>query len=307
MNSTLRTILPAFLIAVGQIGIVYAAPQSDDPMSPDRLLLKDGRRLEGLIVSNTADAVTIQKSHMEYTVPKSEILRIFDEDDSATYFSQPQRSGSLPPWRVIANDMRVHDRIRTFEQIPATVIDNGEYRNVPYLSFRINGDVELNIYGDPDDPAAVEVGTYGARRNNDQLKTMLRQYLAGYLTTREEIGALYKIPLSGGERRAGGMRLSITPPDAPDAYGAWWVSVSNPAALEKVRLNDAEYARLVTPMKDVFDRNGKVLDSAWTGREVSLSRRASRSDGNAEVFLRGFYRDAEGRFQLVYDTLTGGR
>ncbi len=273
-------------------------------MNPDGLLLKDGRKLVGLIVANTADFVTIQKSHMEYTVPKSEILRIFDEDDSAAYFTEPQRSGSLPPWRVIANDLRLHDRIRTFDQIPATVIDNGEYRNVPYLSFRINGDVELNIYGDPDDPAAVEVGVYGARRNNKQLQTMLRQYLAGYLTTRDEIGALYQIPLSGGERRAGEMRLSISPPDAPDAYGAWWVGVSNPAAVDKVRLSDSEYARLVTPMKDVFDNEGNVLDSAWTGRELNLSQRAARSDGNAEVFLRGFYRDAEGRFQLVYDTLT---
>lgn len=44
-------------------------------------------------------------------------------------------------------------------QIPATVIDKGVLRNVPYKSYRA-GDYEVNVYGDPDQPARVEIGVY---------------------------------------------------------------------------------------------------------------------------------------------------
>jgi hypothetical protein len=47
------------------------------------------------------------------------------------------------------------------EQIPATVVDRGPLRHVPYLSYRA-GHVEFNAYGDPDAPACLEIGLFGA-------------------------------------------------------------------------------------------------------------------------------------------------
>ena len=44
-------------------------------------------------------------------------------------------------------------------QIPATGIDKGVLRNVPYKSYRA-GDYEVNVYGDLDKPACVEIGVY---------------------------------------------------------------------------------------------------------------------------------------------------
>jgi hypothetical protein len=48
----------------------------------------------------------------------------------------------------------------TAHQIPATVIDVGRLSYVPYSSFQIGDDRELNVYGDPDAPACVEIGLY---------------------------------------------------------------------------------------------------------------------------------------------------
>lgn len=287
-----------------------APPPQQDPgfdarMKPDSLLLKDGRQIYGLIVSNTATNVTLQMQFDEITVPKSEIVRIFDEDDESVYFTGVARKGTLPPWRVLVNDLRLHDRIRTFEQIAATVIDSGDFRNVPYQSFRINGDIELNIYGDPDDPAAIEIGVYGRRRGDRTLHHFLKQYIAGYLATTGEVGALYALPESGGEIDIGETRVFLTTPDAPDAYGAWWIGVMNPGQIESVRMSDADYARLVRPVDDVLDRHGRVLTSLWDRREVGRSRRASKTGGDAQIFLRGFYRDENGRFQLAHGNDSG--
>jgi len=270
-------------------------------MAPDTVFLKDGTTVKGIIVENTSASVTIQEAYREVTIPKEDIVRIRDEAEDVAYFASMQRKGSLPPWRVIVNDLRLHDKIRTFEQIPATLIDSGDFKNVPYQSFRINGDIEMNIYGDPDDPAAVEVGVYGMRKNNRALHQMLRQYLAGYLTSRDELRALYSIPRKGGVADAGDMRLFITLPDAPDSYGAWWVGVSNPKQLDKIRMSDEDYARLVRPMDEVFDKDGNVLSSAWREEEMDLSRRIAKMGENAKVFLRGFYRDAQGRFRMIFE------
>ncbi len=302
MNSK-STLLPAFAIVA--IALSPLAAETDS-MTPDTVVMKDGRRYQGLIVHNTSDTVTIQTPLTEVTVSKSDVIRIQDESDESIYFTAMQRRGSLPPWRVIVNDLRLQDKIKTFEQIPATVIDSGEFRNIPYQSFRINKDVELNIYGDPEDPAAIEVGVYGPRKKFRQVHTKLRQYVAGYLTSRDELQALYSISTdTGGSANAGSMELSITTPDDPGSFDAWWVGISNPKQLDAIRLSDAEYARIVRPVNEVYDKAGNLLTTAkWKQEDANLSRRLSKVGDDAQVFLRGFYRDANGRFRMLTDTIS---
>lgn len=264
--------------------------------APDSLVLRDGRTVSGLIVRNTVSSVVLQERFGENTYPKSEIVRIRDGADAGMEFTDALRRGQLPAWRVIANDLRTHDDIKRLIEIPATVIDNGVFQNVPYKSFRVNGDVELNIYGDPENPAGIEIGIYGPRSRSARLQRTLRNYLGGFLTTREEVAAMFSLPLTGGLAHADTMSIEITPPGAPDAYGAWWVSIFNKKRLADARLDEAEYARLTRPMGDVLDRRGRVLPNAWTDAEMELSERADEED---DVILRGFYRDANGDFRLV--------
>jgi len=181
-------------------------------------------------------------------------------------------------------------------EIPATTIDNGEFKNVPYMSFRANEDIELNIYGDPNDPAGIELGIYGAHAGNTRLRKVLRSYLAGFLTTRKEIEALYGIDLNGGIHEAGDITIEITPKSAPDAYGAWWISLYNRKDLDSVRMDTADYERLTRPHADVVGRNGKIIASGWTKKDLQLSERMNE---NSNVIARGFYRDANGDFRIL--------
>jgi hypothetical protein len=179
------------------------------------------------------------------------------------------------------------------------VIDVGDFKNVPYRSFRVNDDIELNIYGDPENPAGVELGIYGHRSSNKRLRKVLRGYLAGFLTTREEIAALYSLGLEKGITQVGNITMEITPKDAPDAYGAWWVSLYNRKALDSVRLSNAEYAKLVRPVNEVIDKKGRVISGGWTRKDAKLSRKMQDLGQSAKVILRGFYRDDNGVFRLI--------
>jgi hypothetical protein len=272
---------------------------------PDKIVLKDGSTYRGVIVQNTAKEVTIQKKYKLLTVPKSEIVRIRNEADIGLEFTKANRPGDLPAWRVMVNDLRNNDAIKSLEQIPATTIDNGIFRNVPYLSFRINEFIEMNVYGNPDDPAAVEFGIYGRHQSNDKARRVLRNFLAGFLSSREEVGAIYRLPFTGGKDCLGDFCLEITPANAPDAYGAWWISLFNPEKLEADRLGDAEYAKLTRPPGQIVDKSGRVKRNSWTVEDLNLSQRLRDAAEDTPVLIRGFFRDAQGRFRVLTENIGG--
>ncbi len=301
MNRPLRLLLPALVFGLGFILVASAAEDSFE--APDSLLLKDGRTVRGLIVKNTWNSVVLQQRLGETTYPKSTIVRIRDEANTAAMFTEANRKGDLPAWRVIANDLRTHDSIRSLVEIPATAIDIGEFRNIPYMSFRANHDLELNIYGDPEDPAGFEIGIYGSRSGNARLRQDIRAFIAGFLATRAEIAALYALDMKGGLKTVGSLTLEITPKTAPDAAGAWWISLYDRDALAKVRLTDAAYKKLTLPMSEVVDKSGRVIANSWTPQETLMSKRLKRIGDDGSVILRGFYRDKSGEFRLITENV----
>lgn len=294
MNSRFLAIFAAAAI------LCHATRAADDQFrAPDAIVLKDGRTIHGLIIKNSVGSILMQEEFGERTYPKSEIVRVLDEPDTGTYFTELISKGTLPSWRVIANDLRTHDQIKSVVQIPATKVSVGNFRNVPYLSFLVNRDVELNIYGDPNRPAGVELGIYGKRKSNVELQTTLRAYFAGFLGSREEVAALYKIGLTKGKATAGTLTFEVTPPTAPDAERAWWVSLYNLKSLDAVRLPNAEYDALTKPPEEVIDRSGRVIAKGWTESDLKEADRLNALHGTKKVLLRGFYRDKNGDFRLL--------
>ncbi len=296
MNSTFGNAAAVVLILNFAVSLRAA---EDADRSPDTLHLLDGKVVHGLIIKNSSDSVFIQQETGELDIPKSKIVRIIDNADRDVLYTGMNRKGQLPSWRVIANDLRTHDAIKSLVEIPATVIDVADFRNVPYKSFRVNEDIELNIYGDPENPAGLELGIYGPRSADKKLRQLLRAYLAGFLTTREEIAALYSLGLKKGKTQVGTIIIEITPANAFDAYGAWWVSLYNPTELAKVRLSDSEYKRLVRPFDEVIGKKGRVISGGWSRKDAERSRKVRAEGSSARVIMKGFYRDDNGVFRLI--------
>ncbi len=287
-----------FLLAAVSLALPLRSHAANDSFqSPDSLVLKDGRTVRGLIVKNSASEVILQDRHAEIAYPKSEIARIIDVPDAGTEFTNMLGKGELPSWRVIVNDLRTHDNIKSFVEIPAVKVDVGVFRNIPYKSFRINEQLEFNIFGDPENPAGVEMGIFGRRVGDKRLQTMLRAYLAGFLTTRAEIAALYSVGLDEGIAKAGNFVAEVTPTTAEDAFGAWWISIYNEKRMEAVRLSDKAYAEMTLPADEVIERDGRVKSRAWTKADLGLASRMD--DDSGEVIQRGFYRDDNGVFRVL--------
>jgi len=271
-------------------------------LSPDTVVLNNGKVLHGLILKNDAEKVILQQRMSEVEIPKNDIRRIDDQGESGIYFADIVDPGKLPPWRMIVQDLRSDDSITSFTQIPATTIDNGYLKYIPYLSFRINDRIEMNVYGDPENPVCLEFGIYDRGEKITQFKKIIRAYLAGILSNRKEVAALYSLNEKGGKKQVGHFVFQITPPDAPDAYGAWWLSIYDPARLEKVRLSDAEYRKVTLPFKEVNTSSGKLRQDRSSLNNQFLS--STRMNWNSMIpDLRGFYRNRMGELQLLFPSL----
>jgi len=292
-----RWLLPALILGISATQGLRA--KDDSFAAPDSLILKDGRTVHGLIIRNTFNAVVLQEKSGEITYPKKDIVRIRDESNSRAMYTGVTRRGDLPAWRVIANDLRTHDEIKSLVEIPATAVDSGVFKNVPYMSFRANHDIELDIYGDPEDPAGFEMGIFGARAGDDKLRKVIRGFIAGFLSTREEIAALYSLSFKGGLKTAGNVTIEITPKNAPDAYGAWWISLYNVKALNKARVSNTAYLKITRPVKEVLDDHGRVLASVLLSKQLTLTEKVQFVGDTARALLQGFYRDKNGNFRLV--------
>lgn len=289
-----KWVLPAICLAC-----TTALAKDEGFAEPDTVLLKDGSSYKGVIVRNTSKEVWLQNRYEILEFPKTEIVRIRDQADIGLEFTKASTPGDLPAWRVMVNDLRNNDAIKSLEQIPATHIDNGYLKNIPYLSFRINELSEMNIYGDPDDPAAVEFGAYGRMASNDKHRRLIRSFLAGFLSCRDELAAIYAIPFSGGEKCTDHFCIKITPASAPDAYGGWWISLYNPKKLAAARLDDAAYAKLTRPFGSIVDKSGRVKPDSWSIHDLQPFRRHGDRSSHETALVRGFYRDSLGQFRIL--------
>jgi hypothetical protein len=170
--------------------------------------------------------------------------------------------------------------------IPATVIDKGVMRHVPYQSFQCGGDREINIYGDPDFPCGVEVGLYRGLLNRDEAKRECISLAAAALGSQLDGDEVRKMPLTEGTQEVLGLTIEVTPSTAPDSYGGWWISVYDKQLLDLARLKPAELATITEPRPSPSTPVAAPLTS-WAPSDYS---RARPSSGGGSVYVKGYTR-----------------
>lgn len=292
------------MLAIRLLPFVYTlvmpamAAASSRGEAPDQVRMNDGTKLSGLILQNTSDMVVIETENGEARLPKEYVRRIDDAPNGEAVFADLVGKDKLPPWRSLVHDLRTHDGIRLFEQIPPTAIDNGILRNIPYLSFRANERAELNVYGDPDNPVAIEAGIYGRSGPDRRKLRLFRELLAGHLHTREQIRALYGLSPQQRDARAGRLAFRLILPDDADGYGGTWVVVYRPEALDRARLSNRAYREMTRPFDEVNNPDGSLRAEKAEENESWLDRTMEKLTGE-DPELRGFYRDKNGVFRVL--------
>jgi hypothetical protein len=208
--------------------------------SADTIRLKNGGTLDGVVVKEGDGAVVVRLKYATVTLDRSDIESL---DKKAPAAAAPATAARLARWDRSIEVVAARPWAGEFRQIPATVIDKGILKNVPYMSHR-SGNTEFNLYGDPDDPAGLEIGVMKELLKSDAAKAECLEVIALLLSDPKDAAALRSLHLKPGKVERDGVVFEITPETAEDAYEGWWISVYSPKLLDEARATDEELKRI---------------------------------------------------------------
>jgi hypothetical protein len=271
------------------------------PLKADVVILQSGGVIIGKVLQQDSEGVLVQMDYGTFRYPKSMIKDVRKQDSAAPVESQSTQR--IPNWAKIISELATNGWAHELKQIPATVIDNGVLQNVPYISFRCNsGGYEINIYGDLDNPAGVEIGAVNYLVKSDEAKSNCVDFISSVLTSDgdEEIVRALNLNHKVLEKKEG-LTFETTFPDEPDAYGGWWVSVYDESALTNARASGAELLTITQPRVApkpqpvaMAQPTMPVADSmpSWSTNDFSYARPSTSDDSGdgGSVYVRGYYR-----------------
>jgi hypothetical protein len=176
------------------------------------------------------------------------------------------------------------------KQVPATVIDQGLLRHVPYFSFRA-GDYEVNVYGDPRHPACLEIGLHESQLGSQPAKVRCVEFLAAALDDSGDRALLNTLNVAKDVKRRAGLTFEVTPETAPDAYGGWWISVYDVPALDRSRASEKELQTIAVRRQAVGKTSESEVGTGWTAQDLAFARPArENTSGSDRIYVRRYHR-----------------
>ncbi|MFT3684218.1 MAG: hypothetical protein QM783_04700 [Phycisphaerales bacterium] len=264
-------------------------------LAADTLHIKTGAIVEGRIIYEGPDDYAVITDGKFKRIPKGNVERI-DRDKTEQKAAKPSGPCRAPAWEEIITKLAGQPWAADLREVPATVITTGSLRNIPYRSFQCsNGEIELNVYGDPESPVAVEIGLYKSRVTKTESQTLCRDFISSLLTHKTDKAIPLTLDAAGDLVVRDTVTFEITPPTANDAYGGWWVSIYNESALDNARANDEELKAISQPRAlpaDTKPSKPDTNDDKWKQDDLTRARPApaAQPSSGGSVYVRGYYR-----------------
>lgn len=232
--------------------------------------LDSGGEVRGVVINQTAKQMVVRAKYGTIGIDRGDIadVKVLPKADAP---APGNRSSRLPAWAPCIDALASRPCGKDLRQIPATVIDTGILKYVPYMSHRA-GDFEFNIYGDAEAPAGIEIGIVKDAPKTDAAKAECQSVILALLTDPKDRETLKQLGFATGKTTREGLTFEITPPTADDAYGGWWMSIYGEAALDKARAKPEELAE-ITRNEANAEADAKKKDPyAWKPKDYKEAR-----------------------------------
>ena len=234
----------------------------------DTLVMFDDATISGTVLQTNGGQILLLTDYAAYNFSKASIKEI--QKGPVPNFSATNR---LPNFRKLVAFLSEQPWATNLMPIPATVIDKGILKNVPYSSFRCGQDYEANVYGDLDRPAGIEIGVYRKLLDDDSANSNCLKFITDLLGQPTDRGIVQVLDRSKDLVIRDGLTFEITPPTDEDAYGGWWISVYSEQKLDLARASDKELSNIsITKADAVKSENG---NTEWSQNELKLARHPS--------------------------------
>jgi hypothetical protein len=231
------------------------------------LVFLSGRTVSGTVVQTNETNILLLNDYGAFNYFPSIVKEVRIERAEEPYVTNTNR---LPSCRQALLLLGSQPWASNLKQIPATVIDKGIMRNVPYVSFRCGEDYEVNVYGDLDHPAGIEAGVYRNLLGVGAAKSDCLKFISRLLSQAADREIVQGLVLDKDLRTRDGLTFEITPPFAEDAYRGWWVSAYSERAFNDARASEEDLKRITVSKAAV----GQGKEPApWSSDELKLVRR----------------------------------
>lgn len=247
------------------IGAALLFASGGTPSFADRLILLGDRPVEGTILATNSEGFILTTEYGTQVYPKDIVKSAEIDQEKRALRAKKAR---FPDAHTIVAALKAAKWADHPKQIPATVIDQGILRNIPYVSYRIGQNYEINIYGDLEHPAGVEAGVYRELLNDDSAKENCVQLIFNLLSQDSDKAAVFQLKRQTGIITNSGLAFEITPPTAKDAYGGWWISVYSEAELDRARASDDEMSTIAVAKSSASTNHA----AGWTAADLKLAR-----------------------------------
>jgi hypothetical protein len=224
--------------------------------SADTIRLKNGGALEGVVLKDSEGSVVIRLKYATVTVERTDIESIEKKAEEPAAAAKPLR---LARWEKCVEVVAGRPWAGALRQIPATVVDKGVLKNVPYMSHK-SGNYEFNLYGDPDEPACLEIGVYKDLLKSDEAKRECLAVMSALLGDAKDVEALKSLHLAPGKKDREGLTFEVTPETAEDAYDGWWITVYDPKLLDEARASEEELKKITVSEEDLAKEEAAEKD-----------------------------------------------
>lgn len=238
-------------------------------LSADTILMPNNRTLSGTAIQTNGDDVLILTKHAAFNFSKNSIKGIKPDAEKM----DASASGRLPDFQKAISFLSKQSWAVNLTPIPATVIDKGIFRNVPYSSFRCGGDYEVNIYGDLESPSAIEIGLYRKLLADDSAKANCVAFVASLLSESADKDILRNLDLKKDLKSRDGVTFEITPPTDEDSYNGWWISVYSEKQLNLARASDDDLQQISVAKSQILKQSSNTSDDdSWSADDLKQAR-----------------------------------
>lgn len=236
----------------------------------DTIVLSNDQPIGGKIIQTNGDDVLILTSVEAFNYSHARIKQIETEPVNV---AEPSSISRLPDFQTAVSFLSKQPWATNLTPIPSTVIDNGILKNVPYSSFHCGADYEVNIYGDLQNPAGIEIGIYRKLPANDSAKDNCFNFISSILEQPEDRQVVRSLNRTKDSKTRNELTFEITPSTAPDSYGGWWVSVYLENQLNQDRASDTDMQQITMRQADIAkDAAQSTNYDSWSADDLKFAR-----------------------------------
>lgn len=216
-------------------------------LKADVVVLQNGSVITGHVLQQDGNGVLLQMDSGTYRFPLSSVSDVKKEATAAPHVSNNGKR--IPDWAQIVSLLANTGWSQGLKQVPAAMIETGVWKNVPYVSFRCRSDgYEVNIFGDLNNPAAVQIGAMSYLSQSAEAKSNCVNFICSVLSSADARKMVRSLNWNQKDTKKNeGMTFETILPGEWGSYGGWWVSVYNDSALANAQASENELLAITQP------------------------------------------------------------